>query len=124
MRQLNRFFILISAAALVACATEAPAPAPAPDSHQLGLVPANATAAKTNPGLNTTGYKRKLVDGQEMFCRNDLVTGSRTEHEGEKCYTADQLREVQAQSQAFLDRVQGQGAMATSTGTPGAGGGR
>ncbi len=115
MRQVNRFFILVGAAALVACATEAPAPAPAPESHQLGLVPANATAAKANPALDTSGYRRKLVDGQEMFCRNDLVTGSRTEREGEKCYTADQLREVQAQSQEFIDRVQGQGAMATAT---------
>ena len=48
MRHVNRFFILASAAALVACATEAPAPAPA--SHELGLVPASATAAKANPG--------------------------------------------------------------------------
>jgi hypothetical protein len=112
MRQVNRFFILAAAAALVACATEAPAPAPAPASHELGLVPASV---KTPAGLNTAGYQQKLVDGQQMFCRNDLVTGSRTEREGEKCYTADQLREVQAESQAFLDRVQGQATMAIGT---------
>src|SRR5665213_3881991 len=94
MRQVNRFFILASAAALVACATEAPAPAP--ESHQLAVVSSTAPA---HPGLKTYGYQKKVVEGQEMYCRNDLVTGSRTEHEGEKCYTADQLQEIQDNSQ-------------------------
>ncbi|HEY6454415.1 MAG TPA: hypothetical protein VIY90_03935 [Steroidobacteraceae bacterium] len=115
MRQVNSFFILAGAAALVACATQAPAPAPA--SHELALVPATA-----HPGLNTYGYQRKVIEGRgEMFCRNDLVTGSRTEHEGEKCYTADELQRIQQNSQQFIDAVQGHGSMATATGTPGAG---
>jgi hypothetical protein len=117
MKQVNRFFILVSAAALVAaCATEAPAPAP--ESHQIAV----ASTDSTHPGLKTSGYKKKVVEGQEMYCRNDLVTGSRTEHEGEKCYTADQLQEIQDNSQKFIDSVQGHGSQATSTGTPGAGG--
>jgi hypothetical protein len=116
MRQVNRFFILASAAALVACATQAPAPAP--ESHNLALV---QPLSVSHPGLKTYGYQRKLVDGQDMFCRNDLLTGSRTEREGEKCYTADQLQEIQDNSQKFIDAVQGHGAQATSTGTPGSG---
>jgi hypothetical protein len=116
MKQVNGFFILVSAAALVACATQAPAPPPA--SHDLALVP---PLSVSHPGLKTYGYRRTVVDGQDMFCRNDLVTGSRTEREGEKCYTADQLQEIQDNSQKFIDAVQGHGSMATSTGTPGAG---
>jgi hypothetical protein len=120
MRQVNRFFVLASAAALVACATQAPAPAPAPApaSHQLALVPAMAVA---HPGLNTYGYQRKVVDGEDMFCKNDLVLGSRVQHEGEKCYTADQLKQIQEATQQYIDSVQGHGTMSTSTGTPGAG---
>jgi hypothetical protein len=122
MRQVNRFFILASAAALVACATQAPAPAPvtaaAPDNHSLALV---KPMAEAHPGLKTAGYQRKVVDGEDMFCKNDLVTGSRVQHEGEKCYTAEQLQQIQEATQQYIDAVQGHGTMATSTGTPGAG---
>jgi hypothetical protein len=116
MRGVNAFFILASAAALVACATEAPAPAPT--SHELALV---KPADLAHPGVNTSGYQRKLVDGQDMFCKNDLVLGSRVQHEGEKCYTAEQLKQIQEATAQYIDAVQGQGTMATSTGTPGAG---
>jgi uncharacterized lipoprotein YbaY len=116
MRQVNRFFILASAAALVACATEAPAPAPA--NHSLALVKPMADA---HPGLKTYGYQRKVVDGQDMFCKNDLMLGSRVQHEGEKCYTAEQLQQIQEATQQYIDAVQGHGTMSTSTGTPGAG---
>jgi hypothetical protein len=117
MRQVNSFFILASAAAaLVACATQAPAPATA--NHDLALVKPMSVA---HPGLKTAGYQRKVVDGEDMFCKNDLVLGSRVEHEGEKCYTAEQLRQIQEASQQYIDAVQGHGTMATSTGTPGAG---
>jgi uncharacterized lipoprotein YbaY len=118
MRRVNSFFILASAAALVACATEAPAPAPAPDGHSLALVKPTDDA---HPGLKTAGYQRKMVDGQEMFCKNDLILGSRVEREGEKCYTPDQLRQIQEATAQYIDSVQGHGTMATSTGTPGAG---
>jgi hypothetical protein len=116
MRQVHGFFILASAAALVACATQAPAPAPA--THQLALVQSVSVA---HPGLNAYGYQRKVVDGEDMFCKNDLVLGSRVEHEGEKCYTAEQLQAIQENTQKYIDSVQGHGTMATSTGTPGAG---
>jgi hypothetical protein len=78
--------------------------------------------AVPHPGLITAGYQRKMIDGRgEMFCRNDLVTGSRVQREGEKCYTAEELQTIQDNSQKFMDVVQGHGTMATATGTPGAG---
>jgi predicted transglutaminase-like cysteine proteinase len=92
MKQVNRFFILASAAALVACAT---APAPAP-----GTPAAPA------------GYYTKLVAGQQMFCRNDLITGSRVEREGEKCYTADELKALQDANAAAIN-----GSLSTQHGT-------
>ncbi|HTB67470.1 MAG TPA: hypothetical protein VK727_14670 [Steroidobacteraceae bacterium] len=82
MRQVNSFFMLASAATLVACATS-----PAPGSGK----PAPA------------GYYTKVVEGQQLFCRNDLKLGSRVEREGEKCYTADQLKEKQDADQAAVN---------------------
>jgi hypothetical protein len=75
MKQVNCFFILASAAALEACAMS---PAPAPGRP-----------------VAPTGYYTKMVAGQQMSCRNDLKLGSRVEREGEKCYTADELKAMQ-----------------------------
>jgi len=82
MKQANGFFILAGVTALVACATS-PAPAPGP--------PAPA------------GYYSKMVEGQQMFCRNDLKLGSRVEHEGEKCYTPDELKQLQDANAAAVN---------------------
>lgn len=81
MRQIYCFFIVASAAALVACAAS---PTPAP--------------GKPAPA----GYYSKLVDGQQMFCRNDLKLGSRVEREGEKCYTPDEYQQMQDANQAAV----------------------
>jgi hypothetical protein len=83
--------ILAGAAGLVACATSTSpvSGAPAP-----------------------SGYYTKMVEGQQLFCRNDLKLGSRVEREGEKCYTADQLKEMQEANQAAV-----QGSLSTQHGS-------
>jgi hypothetical protein len=83
MNQVNRIFILAAAAALVACATSA--------------APGDGKPAPA-------GYYTKMVEGQQLFCRNDLVLGSRTEREGEKCYTPDELKQMQEANQSAVDR--------------------
>jgi hypothetical protein len=82
MKPVNYFFILASAAALVGCVTSP-----------------TSTPGKPAPA----GYYSKVVEGQDMFCRNDLKLGSRVEREGEKCYTADQLKEMQDANQAAVN---------------------
>ncbi len=91
MRAVIKFGILASAAALVACAT---APGSAPGT----------------PAPN--GYYSKVVDGEQLFCRNDLKLGSHVEHEGEKCYTADQLRALQEANSSAVN-----GSVGTQHGT-------
>lgn len=84
--------ILAFAAALAACATtpdSAPGGTPAP-----------------------SGYYGKVVDGQQLFCRNDLKLGSHVEHEGEKCYTPDQLKALQDANAAAVS-----GSVSTQHGT-------
>jgi hypothetical protein len=83
MRQVNNFIILACAATLTACAAAPPAP----------------DAGKPAP----RGYYTKMVSGQQMYCRNDLKTGSRVEHEGEKCYTPDELKSLQDANAAAVN---------------------
>jgi hypothetical protein len=83
MNQVNRIFILAAAATLVACATSA--------------APGDGKPAPA-------GYYSKTVEGQQMFCRNDLKLGSRVEREGEKCYTPDEYKAMQDANQSAVDR--------------------
>jgi hypothetical protein len=75
MRPTIHIGVLACTAALAACAT----------------TPDSAPGGTTAPN----GYYSKVVGGEQLFCRNDLKLGSHVEHEGEKCYTADQLKGLQ-----------------------------
>jgi|HubBroStandDraft_1064217.scaffolds.fasta_scaffold95236_2 hypothetical protein len=129
MRQITGFFMAMVAAALVACATPAAAP-PAPVAVAANTTAANHVAAQNAPAVASTdpdkinipyGYVRvKMDNGEERFCRNDLATGSRTEHT-RVCLTAEQLKASQDNSQQFIDSMQLHGGASTMTGTPGAG---
>jgi hypothetical protein len=116
MRHINRFVILGGAAALAACATQAPAPATVPALPVTAAVPA-PTEKVTIP----YGYQKVVMNGEERYCRNDVDTGSRVART-KVCLTAAQLKASQDNSQDFMNNVQGHGVAATATGTPGAGG--
>ena len=84
-------------------AAASPAPAPPADS-----VEAQRLAAAKNLNMKVIDK-----DGQQLFCRSNLVTGSHIQRDT-TCYTADQLDHMQAQMQRDLDRMtltpsQGQG---------------
>ncbi|MEJ0007947.1 MAG: hypothetical protein WDM77_16685 [Steroidobacteraceae bacterium] len=109
MRQIKIFTILACTVALGACATPAPAPAPAPEVVAAHTVP----AAKTVDGNSfklPAGYTRVLFrDGVERFCRNDLTTGSRTEHDM-VCLTAAELQAQEARTRDQISTYQQNGA--------------
>jgi hypothetical protein len=119
VRQVNSFLILAGAAALFACATQAPQPAArvAPTS------PATAAAVAPTQKIDIPlGFNREVgSDGVVRYCSNDQDTDSRVRRT-KSCYTAQQLKAKQDNTQSFIDKIQGQGAIATSTGTSGAGG--
>jgi hypothetical protein len=83
MRQIINFVILGCTATLAACAA----------------APPGSDAGKPAP----RGYYTKMVSGQQMYCRNDLKTGSRVEHEGEKCYTPDELKSLEDANAAAVN---------------------
>jgi hypothetical protein len=133
MRQIAGFLTaLAGAAALVACATPASAPPAAVAANAPAIAPVNAPApatASNAPAVSATdkaaipyGYERVVLgNGEERFCRNDLITGSRTQHQ-KVCLTMAQLQASEKDSQDFINNVQAHGGMATSATTPGAGG--
>ena len=119
VRQVNHFVILLGAATLAACATQAPAPA------TIAADPATASVLPTPTEKVTIPYGYQhivLPDGEERYCRNDVDTGSRVART-KVCLTAAQLKASQDNSQDFMNSVQGRAAVATATGTPGAGAG-
>jgi hypothetical protein len=105
MRQVRSFVILAAAATLVACAAQPP------------TVPAHPPAETTAGNVNIpAGYTRIVrADGTELFCRDDPITGTRTQRD-KSCLTAAQLKASQDAGQAFLNGVQSRAAGAAGAG--------
>jgi hypothetical protein len=118
--------ILLGAAALAACATPAPATSAATATvPETGVAAAPQSPATTAPRLLATapqnavspkgevvvqGYRQEVVNGQPVYCRADLVTGSRTQKD-KVCLTKAQLLAEQARAQQFIMDVQRSGAI-------------
>ena len=113
MDAISKSFILGAAALLVACATPAPAPVAQP------ALPATVDAGTTPGGLKIPeGYVKGLVNGEVRYCRNDMNTGSRVMRT-QVCLTELQLKEMQENSENFLNDVQGRyGLIRSVTGAP------
>ncbi len=89
--------VIVGATALVACASEGPASSGKTGASQGGSPAAASDDSKAIP----TGYRRKVVGGQVLYCRNDLDTDSRV-HRSEVCLTRDQLEEQQQNSRNVM----------------------
>src|SRR5579859_3058488 len=92
---------------------DTPASATTPSSTSTAAAPANAqaktaTAQVTDPAvdkrLRSQGYKRKVVNGQTVYCREDAETGSHFAKT--HCGTAEQLSSATQQSRDFTDQMQ------------------
>lgn len=130
-----RVLMLLTAMAMVGCASQPSAPtrlstahatASAPGSPALAstpasaAVPASAAAAPYNSPSGATAptadveaqrlaaaknlnLKVMSKDGQQLFCRSNLVTGSHISRDT-RCYTAEQLDRMQEQTQRDLEQ--------------------
>lgn len=106
-----RALTLLMGIAAVGCAGQ-------PSTPQSNLITAQAPAVSTSATAQPTdgveaqrlaaakNLNLKVVDkdGQQLFCRSNLVTGSHIQRDV-TCYTADQLDHMQAQMQRDLDRL-------------------
>ena len=110
--------ILVTAAAavvLTACASTAPkqaapqAPAPVPVSTTKAVAPSNkptsdkfATIDATNIAeAQKAGYKIVNENGTQLFCRRELITGTRL-HYKTSCLTAEQLHDLNTNAAAAM----------------------
>ena len=108
MKPVTHFLILAVNSALVACASQAPTSSAPPaanlDASQ-ALASAPVAAAAATPATGATqsqqpftipyGYRHKVVNGQDQYCRTDASTGSRTE-KVEVCYSRADLEALKA----------------------------
>jgi hypothetical protein len=85
-------------------------PRAAPDAPQTAPAATQSVLAGPLPELHGTrgdyaGYTRVVINGQELFCRNDVATGSRTERHT-VCRTAAQVAVQQARAKKYVEDVQ------------------
>ncbi len=100
MKNLIHHVVFLGAIALSACATTAPT--------------SESSAAASLNTQSYFGYRRVVVNGEELFCHNDPYTGSRIQKEM-TCYTAAQVEERAENSRNFLDNIE---TRSTLSGTP------
>jgi hypothetical protein len=126
MGKITSCVILLGAAALAACATQAPATLPGTDTgHDTGVAAAAQSPSAAAPRLAATppkdvvppkgevvveGYRQVLVNGQPVYCRDELATGSHLKKD-QVCLTKAQLLAEQARAQQFIQDVQRSGAI-------------
>jgi hypothetical protein len=92
--------ILLTAILGAGCASQATNPKTASSTGQLATTDAQRLTIARNLNLKVVDK-----DGQQLFCRSNLVTGSHLQRDT-TCYTADQLDKMQAQQQRDLDQLQ------------------
>jgi hypothetical protein len=115
VRVVNGLIILAGVTALAACATSGSEPA------TIRAEPAKSAAPTPTEKVTIPyGYQTVMMNGEPMYCRNDVDTGSRVTHT-RVCLSAAQLKASQDNSQDFMNSVQRNGAAASATGTPGMG---
>ena len=105
-----RGLMLLMTMAVVGCATQPSAPqtasstAPKSAVSSAPALPADSVEAQRLAAAKNLNMKVIDKDGQQLFCRSNLVTGSHIQRDT-TCYTADQLDQMQAQMQRDLDRL-------------------
>jgi hypothetical protein len=111
-----RWLYSLIAVVCVACSGQPQHPAPVSSSQNAAPVanpgPAGAPAASAtstvSPELNAKlvheGYRTMLYHGQQLYCREESVTGTNFQHK--VCQTAEQIRDQEVSAQEMLNNVQ------------------
>lgn len=118
----RRIPALLAATVLAACASNPPAQAPEAAPAAISA-PAPAVAAASAGNAETPkmfGYRRKVQNGEEFFCKNEGVIGSRVKVI-EVCLTQAQMQAVRDKSQDDLRRMQNPGTLMPDLEQPPAG---
>lgn len=119
MKTIAVFVVLMNTTACAVCAAQSPATSSAPVAsaapendgvppRTLPSHPPEAQSAASKSAASSkayggayTGYKRIVSNGQELYCRNDVATGSHTERKA-VCLTQAQARIEQLKAEQFM----------------------
>ena len=106
-----RTLVSFVATAVVGCASQPSGPE---STLATGQAPAVSSFATSRPTESIEAQRMaaaknlnlKVIDkdGQQLFCRSNLMTGSHIQRDA-TCYTADQVDHMQAQMERDLDRM-------------------
>lgn len=114
MKQLTSFVILMGAATLAACASQAPATSTGTGAGPESI-PATASAVPGKDQIVTReGYRRVVINGQERFCQIEPVLGSHVE-KVDVCLTAAQLQARAETSREFIEQLERWGALPSNS---------
>ena len=101
----GNYLIVAVASALGACAANAPvSPGTTATASTSTPATAAAVAAPKTAKDPTAGYRKVVKNGQEVYCRKESVTGSRTEVM-ETCLTLAQIETARENSQDLMRRL-------------------
>jgi hypothetical protein len=73
------------------------------------VLPGSAPQAHGTPG-SYGAYTRVVINGQELYCRNDMAAGSRAERHT-VCLTSAQVAAQEVRAQSYIENVQRSGAL-------------
>ena len=121
MRYLMSIGVLVGAAALGACATPPPAAPAPPPATAIANSNASAKVAATDEEKTPDGYQRVEFSDGIRYCKTEVETSSRVK-KTRTCFTAAELKDMENNTQSFIQNAQSHGTQTTSQSTPGMGG--
>lgn len=107
MKRVLSLILLVGAAALVACASQAPASSTAGAGRGTALVASQGSAPATAQDIGfkiPAGLTHKVINGEDVYCETWFPTGTRVQKQ-ESCLTKAQLENRQDSTQALMDRI-------------------
>lgn len=84
-------------------AVEAPAATTAPAAAQAADGSAASAKAADKPFMPPTGFKARKVSGNLMYCRSEVIVGTRLPKL--VCYTQEQVEDIERRSRTLEDDV-------------------
>ncbi len=103
--------LLVSVAGIAACASSPPqSPAPAAASPEVAAAPAAAAAAPADGEAAfqpPAGYKARVRNGQQVYCREIVPAGTMIKRQ--ECFTEQQLAAIEQANRAYREDMRKQG---------------
>jgi hypothetical protein len=102
MKDFMSFIILAATSLAVGCAAQ-PSRTSAPTGAGVAATGSASTATRKSDDI-ALGYDRVVINGKQLFCRTEPITGTRISHK--VCLTQAQLQARQDAARQFIETLQ------------------